>query len=141
MTGTFLNECSCFLFLVCLHPMTQVGSIRMCLDPDVVPPLAGFLLLAVLGVLHHILSVVSVCIFKLLTVFDLFISPGITFQASTTLFEKKFLLVSSLGACGLKFKGSAALLFLLYINSLLTIILHLCVFLSTIFFNLHRAHN
>ncbi len=51
-------------FLVCLHPMTQVGSLRMCLDPDVVPPLAGFLLLAVLGVLHHILSVPSVCIFK-----------------------------------------------------------------------------
>jgi hypothetical protein len=35
--------------------MTQVGSLRMCLDPDVVPPLAGFLLLAVLGVLHHII--------------------------------------------------------------------------------------
>jgi hypothetical protein len=32
------------------------------------------------------------------------------FQASTTLFEKKFLLVSNLAACGLKFKGSAALL-------------------------------
>jgi hypothetical protein len=28
----------------------------MCLDPDVVPPLAGILLFAVLGVLHHILS-------------------------------------------------------------------------------------
>ncbi len=55
---------ACFLFLVCLHPMTQVGSLRMCLDPDVVPPLAGFLLVAVLGVLHHILSVSSVCIFK-----------------------------------------------------------------------------
>jgi hypothetical protein len=35
--------------------MTQVGPLRMCLDPDVVPPLAGFLLLAVLGVLHHII--------------------------------------------------------------------------------------
>jgi hypothetical protein len=44
--------------------MTPVGSLRMCLIPDVVPPLAGFLLLAVLGVLHHILSVASVCFFK-----------------------------------------------------------------------------
>jgi hypothetical protein len=89
------------LFLVCLHPMTQVGSLRMCLDPYVVPPLAGFLILAVLGVFHHILSVASVCSYKLLTVFDLFISPGTMFQASTTLFEKKFLLVSSFAACGL----------------------------------------
>ncbi len=50
--------------VVGLHPMTHVGSLRMCLDPDVVPPLAGFLLVAVLGVLHHILSVVSVCVFE-----------------------------------------------------------------------------
>jgi hypothetical protein len=49
--------------VVGLHPMSQVGSLRMCLDPDVVPPLAGFLLVAVLGVLHHILSVVSACNF------------------------------------------------------------------------------
>ncbi len=36
------------------------------------------------------------------------------FQAnSTTLLEKKFLLVSNLGACGLQFKGSAALLVVL----------------------------
>jgi hypothetical protein len=54
----------CFLFLVCLHPMTKVGSLRMCLDPDVVPLLAGCLLLAVLGVLRHILSVAGVCVFK-----------------------------------------------------------------------------
>ncbi len=47
----------CFLFLVGLHPMTQVGSRRMCLDPDLVPPLAGFRLYAVLGVFLHILSV------------------------------------------------------------------------------------
>ena len=52
------------LLVVGLHPMTQVGSLRMCLDPDVVPPLAGFLLVAVLGVLHHILSVIFVCIFE-----------------------------------------------------------------------------
>jgi hypothetical protein len=31
----------------------------MCLDPDVVPPLAGFRLFAVLGVFHHVLSVPS----------------------------------------------------------------------------------
>jgi hypothetical protein len=54
----------CFLFLVDLHPMTQVGSCRMCLDPNVVPPLAGFCLFAVLGDFHHVLSVPSVCIFK-----------------------------------------------------------------------------
>ncbi len=36
----------------------------MCLVSDVVPPLAGILLFAVLGVLHHFLSVSSVCIFK-----------------------------------------------------------------------------
>ncbi len=50
--------------VVGLHPMTQVGSLRMCLDPDVVPPMAGFLLVAFLGVLHHILSVVFVCVFE-----------------------------------------------------------------------------
>jgi hypothetical protein len=44
--------------------MTQVGPLRMCLVPDVVPPLAGFLLIAVLGVLHHSLSVASVRIFE-----------------------------------------------------------------------------
>jgi hypothetical protein len=32
------------------------------------------------------------------------------FQVSTTLFEKKFLLVSSLAACGLNYNGTAALL-------------------------------
>jgi hypothetical protein len=47
--------------------MTQVGSLRMCLDPDVVPPMAGFLLVAVLGVLHHILSVFLYAFLKLLT--------------------------------------------------------------------------
>jgi hypothetical protein len=55
---------SCFLFLVDLHPMTQVGSSRMCLDPDVVPPLAVFRLFAIPGDFHHVLSVPSVCIFK-----------------------------------------------------------------------------
>ncbi len=54
----------CFLFLVDLHPMAHVGSRRMCLDPDVVPPLAGFRLYDILGVFHHVLSVPSVCIFK-----------------------------------------------------------------------------
>jgi hypothetical protein len=54
----------CYLFLVDLHPLTHVGSRRMCLDPDVVPPLAGFRLYAILGVFHHVFSVPSVCIFK-----------------------------------------------------------------------------
>ncbi len=44
--------------------MAQVGPLRMCLVPYVVPPLAGILLLAVLGFLHHGLSVVSVRIFE-----------------------------------------------------------------------------
>jgi hypothetical protein len=70
----------------------------MCLDPDVVPPLAGFRLYAILGVFHHFLSVLLYGFLKLLTVFDLFITPGTMFKASTTLFEKKFLLVSSLVA-------------------------------------------
>jgi hypothetical protein len=35
------------LFLVYLHPMTHVRSRRMCLVPDVVPPLAGFRLYAI----------------------------------------------------------------------------------------------
>jgi hypothetical protein len=43
--------------------MAQVGPLRMCLAPDVVPLLAGFLFLAVLGVVHHGLSVVSIRIF------------------------------------------------------------------------------
>jgi hypothetical protein len=45
----FITECliyRCripfFLFLVCLHLMTQEASRRMCLDPEVVPPMAGF---------------------------------------------------------------------------------------------------
>jgi hypothetical protein len=67
--------------------MTYVGSCRMCLDPDVVLPLAGFRPYAMF------------CI-----------TPGTMFRAATTLFEKKFLLFSSLAACGFKFKGSAALL-------------------------------
>ncbi len=41
------------------------------------------------------------------------------FQASTTLFEKKFLLVSCLAACGLRFNGSAALLVVLMETSTL----------------------
>ncbi len=51
---------TCFLFLVDLHPMTHVGSRRMCLDPGVVPPLAGFRLYAILGVFHHVLYVPSI---------------------------------------------------------------------------------
>jgi hypothetical protein len=56
----------------------------MCLDPDVVLPLAGFPLHAILGVFHHVLSVPSVpyAFLKLFTVFDLFITPGTMFQAS-----------------------------------------------------------
>jgi hypothetical protein len=45
------------LFLVDSHPVTHAGSSRMCLDPDVVPPLAGFRLYAILGVFHHFLFV------------------------------------------------------------------------------------
>ncbi len=52
---------SCFLFLVDLHPVTHAESRRMCLDPDVVPPMAGFRLYAILGDFHHVLSVPSVC--------------------------------------------------------------------------------
>jgi hypothetical protein len=63
------------LVLVWLHPMAQVGPLRMCLVPDVVPPLAGFLFLAVLGVLHHGLSVVSVRIFETAHCFRPFYVP------------------------------------------------------------------
>jgi hypothetical protein len=46
-----------------------------CLDPDVVPPLAGFRLYAILSVFHHALSIPSAYGFlKLLTVFVLFIT-------------------------------------------------------------------
>ena len=63
--------------------MTHVGSRRLCLDPDVVPPLAGFrLYAAILGVFHHVLSVPLYAFLKLLTVFDLFITPGTMFQAT-----------------------------------------------------------
>jgi hypothetical protein len=55
---------SYFLFLVNLHPMSHVGSRRMYLDPDVVPPLAVFRLYAILGVFHRVLSVPSVWIFN-----------------------------------------------------------------------------
>jgi hypothetical protein len=50
--------------LVDLRPVTHVGSRRMYLDPDVFPPLAGFRLYAILGDFRHVLSVPSVCIFK-----------------------------------------------------------------------------
>jgi hypothetical protein len=70
----------------------------MCLDPDVVPPMAGFLLVAVLGVLHHILSVVFVCVFETAHGPRSFYVSRDAFQASTTLFEKKFLLVSNLAS-------------------------------------------
>jgi hypothetical protein len=43
------------------------------------------------------------------TVLAFFTSLGILFQSSTVLFEKKFLLTSSLAAWGLKLSGSAAL--------------------------------
>ncbi len=83
LSSKLILHVSCFLSLVCLHLVTQVGSRRICLVPDVVPPLAGFLLLAVLGSVASVLY----AFLKLLTVFD--ISPGSMFQASTTLFEKK----------------------------------------------------
>jgi hypothetical protein len=62
------------LFLVDSHPVTQVGSRRMCLDPDVVPPLSGFRLYAILGVsLPAMFSLFLLYAFlKVLTVFDLF---------------------------------------------------------------------
>ncbi len=63
------------LVLVCLHPMTHVGSLWKCPAPDVVPPLAGILLFAVLGVLHHFLSVASVCIFETAHCFRSFYVP------------------------------------------------------------------
>jgi hypothetical protein len=47
----------------------------MCLDLDVVPPLAGFRLYAILGVFHHVLLFSLYLLYaflKLLTVFDLF---------------------------------------------------------------------
>jgi len=44
--------------------MTHVGSRRMYLDPDVVPPLVGFRLYANLGVFQYVLSMPSVCIFE-----------------------------------------------------------------------------
>jgi hypothetical protein len=44
--------------------MAQVGPLRMCLAPDVVSPHAVFLFLAILGVLHHGLSVFFVRIFE-----------------------------------------------------------------------------
>jgi hypothetical protein len=40
--------------------MTHVGSRKLYLDPDVVPPLAGLRLNANLGVSHQVLSVPSV---------------------------------------------------------------------------------
>jgi hypothetical protein len=52
------------LVLVLLHPMAQVGPLRMCLVPDVVSPHAVFLFLAVLGVLHHCHTVVFIRIFE-----------------------------------------------------------------------------
>jgi hypothetical protein len=39
--------------------MTHVGSRMMCLDPDVVPLLAGFPHYAILGIFDHVLSVPS----------------------------------------------------------------------------------
>ncbi len=44
--------------------MTYVGSRKMYLDPDLVPPLAGFRLYGNLGVFHHAFSMTSVCILE-----------------------------------------------------------------------------
>jgi hypothetical protein len=76
--------------------MTQVGSRMMCLDPDRVPPLAGFCLYADQGDSTMSSLCLRYAFLKLLTVFDLLITPGTMFQASTTLLEKKFLLVTNL---------------------------------------------
>jgi hypothetical protein len=66
-----------FRVLVDLHPVTHAGSRRMCLDPDVVPPLAG----SVSMPSQMFSTMFSLCrlyaFLKLLTVFDLFITPDV----------------------------------------------------------------
>ncbi len=66
----------------------------------------------------------SLCVFGMhfwnpCTVLALFISLGTKVHASTTLFEKKFLLVSSLEAYCFRFSGSEALLVVLTVASTL----------------------
>jgi hypothetical protein len=54
----------------------------MCLDLDVVPPLAGFRLYAILCFSTMFSLCLLYAFLKLLTVFDLLIAPGTMFQAS-----------------------------------------------------------
>ena len=54
----------------------------MCLDPDVVPPLAGFRLYAILCFSTMFSLCLLYAFLKLLTVFDLLIAPGTMFQVS-----------------------------------------------------------
>jgi hypothetical protein len=81
---------SVVVVVVGLHPMTEVGSLWMCQDPDVVPPLAGFLHMAVLGVLHHILSVVSVCGLGKGTLVTTALPLNCVIDTSTVPFRKRF---------------------------------------------------
>ncbi len=71
----------------CKIYIQYVGSRRMWVDPDIVPPLPGFRLFAILGVF----AIFSLCLLYafliLLTVVDLFVTLGL---CSTTLFEEKF---------------------------------------------------
>jgi hypothetical protein len=73
----------------------------MCLDPDVMPPLAGFRLFAVLGfsTMFSLCLLYRYAFLKLLTVFNLFIAPGNMFKASTTL-RRNFSFVLFLAAEG-----------------------------------------
>jgi hypothetical protein len=57
--------------------MTHVGSLRKCLVPDVVPPLACLRLWSILGVSHHVLSVFSIFHFKTVDGFGTFYPSGL----------------------------------------------------------------
>ncbi len=98
----------CVCCVGCWIPMVHVGPLRNFLVPDVVPPLPGTPSPSCSSGLHQGLSVLA-----------LFISLGTKFHASTTLFEKKFLFVSSLEACCFRFSGSEALLVVLTVTSTL----------------------
>jgi hypothetical protein len=103
----------------CWIPMVHVGPLRNFLVPVVVPPLLGTPSPSCSGGLHQVSLCFRYAFLKPCTVPALFISLGIKFHASTTLFEKKFLLVSSLEACCFRFSGSEALLVVLTVTSTL----------------------
>ena len=63
-TGQIAWHSAYVLVLVLLHPMAQVGPLRMCPATDVVSPRSVLLFLAILGVLHHVLSVFFVRIIE-----------------------------------------------------------------------------